>query len=53
MIVCVCSNLNETKVRKLIKYNKIKSIRDFHKLQICSNCAKCYPDINKLIKENE
>ena len=53
MIICVCSNTNEDRIRFLIKQNKIKSIREFHKLQICCNCAKCYPDIKKLIKENE
>jgi len=53
MIICVCSGINESKIRNLIKCNKIKSIREFHKLQICCNCAKCYPDIKKIIDEYE
>ena len=53
MIVCVCSNLNESKMRNLIKCNKIKSVREFHKLQLCCNCGKCYKEVQQIIKENE
>jgi bacterioferritin-associated ferredoxin len=51
MIVCVCSNINDSKLRNLIKCNKIKSIRDFHKLNVCCNCAKCYKEVQEIIKD--
>lgn len=51
MIVCVCSNINESKMRNLIKCNKIKSVREFHKLQLCCNCAKCYKEVQDIIRE--
>jgi bacterioferritin-associated ferredoxin len=51
MIICVCSNINETNLRNLIKYNKIKSVREFHNLQLCCNCAKCYKEVQDIIRE--
>jgi bacterioferritin-associated ferredoxin len=51
MVICVCSAITESTLRNLIKCNKIRSVRDFHKLNVCCNCAKCYKEINDIIKE--
>jgi bacterioferritin-associated ferredoxin len=51
MIVCICSNINDFSLRTLIKSNRIKNVREFHKLNLCCNCAKCYKEINDIIKE--
>lgn len=51
MIICICSNANEGKVRELIKRKKIKSIREFVEFGICNDCKKCSLEITKIIKE--
>lgn len=53
MIVCICSNLNENKLRNIIKCNKIKSVKEFHKLQLCCDCHKCNKEIKKIIKTTD
>lgn len=53
MVICICSNINETKMRELIKRKNIRSVRDFRNL--CSYddcCGKCYKEVKVLI-ENE
>ena len=54
MIVCICNNINESKLKRLIKDNKIKTVKDIQKMNICTDCKKCCCYIKKAIKiENE
>lgn len=56
MIVCVCSNLNEEKIKEVVKHhcNKNLSIFEIHdKLECNVGCGKCLETINEIIKENK
>lgn len=50
MYICICSNLNETELRSLIKSKKINSIKEFRKLNCCDGCGKCYAEIQKILR---
>lgn len=50
MYICICNAINEKSLRNLIKCNKIKSIKDFHKINLCCKCGKCYKEVQEIIK---
>lgn len=51
MIICLCADVNEEKIRESIKSgNKcIDSLID--DLDVCTGCGMCLPDIQKMINE--
>lgn len=53
MIICCCKNINESTLKKLIKCNKVNSIKDFRKLNDCSGCGKCYQYAQQVIKNEQ
>ena len=51
MIICICSNINESTVKDLIKQKKIKNVREFIPFNICVDCKKCSSEIKRIIRE--
>lgn len=50
MIICVCNNINEKKIKEL----NPSSIKELYiKLQCKPKCCKCFDEINRLINEKE
>jgi bacterioferritin-associated ferredoxin len=52
VISCVCVNVNEEKIRELIRegHDTIEKLQDFG---ICLGCRMCYPYIMDYIKEEK
>lgn len=51
MIICICSNINETKVKDLVKSKKIKTVKEFAAFDVCVGCKKCSSQIKRILKE--
>lgn len=52
MFVCVCCNANEAKIYTIIEENPEITVDEFEEHNICNNCYRCKPVIERMIKEN-
>lgn len=52
MIICVCHNVSDKKLNKIIEDKPIVSIKQLQKeVDICNQCKICACDLNNLIKK--
>lgn len=50
MIVCVCKNDNESKIRELLSKDSLETV--MKNTGICTNCCSCKNKIQQIIIEN-
>lgn len=50
MIVCVCKNISESKLKELLKENTIEKI--INTTGLCTNCKTCKDTVHKIVLEN-
>ncbi len=51
MIICICKNVSETKIRLELS-NGAKTIEDLKdRLDICTQCRKCRKEVKGIIEE--
>lgn len=52
MVVCICNNVSEEKIKELIATHNIKTIKGLQEhISICNNCGSCYYMIHDLLAE--
>jgi len=53
MIVCICHNVSDRKIKALLCEHTIHSLKDLKKhIPICNQCGKCKDEIKGLIKKD-
>lgn len=52
MIICICNNINEEKLKKIILSNPDINIRKLQEQNVCSKCKKCAPDVKNFLQCN-
>jgi len=50
MIVCVCKNISESKLKSLLKENTVEHI--INTTGLCTKCKTCKETVTKIILEN-
>lgn len=51
MIACVCHNVSDKKIKKLVHEKKISTVKQLQKeINICNQCKICASDIQKIVK---
>lgn len=51
MIVCVCNNVNENKIKSAIEQHQAATLDDLQKhIEICNQCCCCEHEIHQIIK---
>lgn len=50
MIVCVCKNINETKLKELLQKHSVEHI--MNTTGLCTKCKTCKETVHKLLLEN-
>ena len=50
MIVCVCKNINETKMRELLAEAPLEIV--MKETGVCTNCCSCKQAIQNIVLEN-
>ena len=50
MIVCVCKNINETKMRELLAEASLETV--MKETGVCTNCCSCKQAIQNIVLEN-
>ena len=50
MIVCVCKNINETKMRELLAEASLETV--INETGVCTNCCSCKQAIQNIVLEN-
>lgn len=50
MIVCVCKNISESKLKDLLRENSIEEI--MNTTGLCTNCKTCKQTVQKIVLEN-
>jgi bacterioferritin-associated ferredoxin len=50
MIVCVCKNINETKMRELLAEAPLETV--INETGVCTNCCSCKQKIQEIVLEN-
>ena len=52
MVVCVCNNINDEKIKDQVKKGS-KNIKEIYdELQCGDRCGKCVPEIKKILRSN-
>ena len=50
MIVCLCKNINETELKKLLKDKSVEHI--MNTTGLCTKCKSCRETVRKIVLEN-
>lgn len=52
MVVCVCNNLNEEKIKNQVEKGNRKIKEIYSELNCQEVCGKCVPEIKKILETN-
>jgi len=50
MIVCVCKNISESKLKELLKENTVENI--INTTGLCTQCKTCNETVKRIVLEN-
>jgi|MDSZ01.3.fsa_nt_gb bacterioferritin-associated ferredoxin len=50
MIVCLCKNINETELKKLLKDKSVEHI--MNTTGLCTKCKSCRETVRRIVLEN-